>query len=241
MSAGARPASGRPQVQLVGKFGLEEVARPTFRHEHFYRALEPSSGVPAAATAVAILKGVLHGLDMKRLANGSTGSRRTWCMSNGCRCRWSIGLPVQTAAARSPGRDRARQQSLQRRRRCHDALGYMALARTADAVIVHTGQAEARLAEAGVARNRVHRLPHGLLHAAGPASSDGAAAVVTGNCACCSSGKSGPTRAWTCCSRRLPGFGLSIAQGWRSRSSASLTSTRVLIGRSCVSTGSKGR
>ena len=43
-------------------------------------------------------------------------------------------------------------------------LGYLAMIQKADAVIVHTVQAEARLAEFGLPSSLVHRLPHGLLH-----------------------------------------------------------------------------
>jgi glycosyltransferase involved in cell wall biosynthesis len=50
---------------------------------------------------------------------------------------------------------------------CLMRLGHDALGRAADAVIVHTAQAERRLAAAGLPRERLHRLPHGLLHAAG--------------------------------------------------------------------------
>ncbi|MEZ5826491.1 MAG: glycosyltransferase [Geminicoccaceae bacterium] len=56
-------------------------------------------------------------------------------------------------------------------------LGYGGLLGRADAVIVHTRQARARLLQAGVRSDRLHILPHGLLHpprdATGPARAPG--------------------------------------------------------------------
>ncbi|MEZ5846433.1 MAG: glycosyltransferase [Geminicoccaceae bacterium] len=43
-------------------------------------------------------------------------------------------------------------------------LGYGGVLRRADAVIVHTRQARARLLQAGVSSEKLHILPHGLLH-----------------------------------------------------------------------------
>lgn len=165
--------AGGHEVRLVGKAGFDEAARPPFRHERFYRPLAHPLARRLPRPLARVLKGALHGLDTARLLGWLDGFAPDVVHS-----QW-LPLPLV---------DRLLLPGLRRRAplvlTLHDSnpyngatglvmrLGYMGVIRAADAVIVHTAQAETRLAEAGVATDRVHRLPHGLLHAAGSPSPD---------------------------------------------------------------------
>jgi glycosyltransferase involved in cell wall biosynthesis len=153
------------EVRLVGKHGFDQGPCPPFRCEHFYRGLAGTLGFRLPGALARVAKGAHHIVDMARL-----GRRLAHWAPDVLHWQWSP-LPLL---------DR---QFLSRLRRLapvvvtlHDSnpyngatgwlmrSGYMALLRNVDAVIVHTAQAEERLAAAGVPRHRVHRLPIGLLH-----------------------------------------------------------------------------
>jgi glycosyltransferase involved in cell wall biosynthesis len=145
----------------------------------FYRALPSAGRCTLPARAVRPLKGMHHLFDMARLSRG--------CLDRFApdivHCQW-LPLPIV---------DRMVVASLRRRAplvlTVHDstpyngaagglmALGADALARAADAVIVHTADAQGRLLGQGVAANRIHLVPHGLLHA--PAASEPPAPAAT--------------------------------------------------------------
>ena len=80
--------AGGHQVRLVGKFRLEEVARHSFRHEHFYRALSYPLARRLPRPLSQFLKGALHALEMKRLANWLD-----WFAPDAAHVQWSP-LPV---------------------------------------------------------------------------------------------------------------------------------------------------
>lgn len=152
-------------VQLIGKHGFREARRPAFRLEHFYRGLDRPMVRRLPAPLFRSIKGIRHGLDLASLAR----TLKNW-RPDIVHFQW-LPLPLM---------DRLFLPRLQRFVplviTLHDSnpyngavgrlmrLGYLAMIQKADAVIVHTAQAEARLAELGLPSSRVHRLPHGLLH-----------------------------------------------------------------------------
>ncbi len=153
------------EICCIGSYGFREAGRLAFRHEHFYRGLDRPLMRQLPATLLRAAKGASHGLDMATL-----GKRLQDWRPDIVHFQW-LPLPLM---------DRLFLPRLQRFVplviTLHDSnpyngavgrlmrLGYLAMIHGADAVIVHTAQAEARLAELGLPSSRVHRLPHGLLH-----------------------------------------------------------------------------
>jgi len=150
-----------------------------FRRPTFYRLLANRPAFPPKLAQIA--KGLHHGVDMLRL------------VADLGRLRPDI---IHFQWAPLPLADRMFLASLRRHApvvlTMHDsqpyngaigglmAFGVDGLARTADAVIVHTGQARHHLIERGVAPDSVHIVPHGLLHA--PVASNQPAAIGTRRC-----------------------------------------------------------
>jgi glycosyltransferase involved in cell wall biosynthesis len=153
------------EVRHVGKYGFDEAARPAFRYEHFYRGLNHSLARQLPAPLLRSVKGICHGLNMASLSK----MLRNW-RPDVVHFQW-LSLPLV---------DRLFLPQLQQLAplvlTLHDSnpynnaagwimkVGYLAMVHRADAVIVHTAQAEARLAASGLDPGRVYQLPHGLLH-----------------------------------------------------------------------------
>ena len=158
-------------VRLIGKHGFNEAERPAFRHEHFYRGLDRPMMRRLPAPLLQSIKGISHGFDIARLGRALKGWR-----PDIAHFQW-LPLPLMDGLFLP-----AIQRSIPLVITLHDSnpyngeaagvmqLGYLAVIRRADAVIVHTVQAEARLAALGLTPSSVHRLPHGMLHRAQHAS-----------------------------------------------------------------------
>jgi glycosyltransferase involved in cell wall biosynthesis len=169
--AGAIHAEGR-QVRLVGQAGALSVPQPLY-YGHFYRFLTSRWGCELPSVGVKFVKGASHGVDMLRLIHWANGFN-----PGIVHFQWS---PV-------PAIDRWIIRSLRRRVpvaiTLHDSnpyqgaaswlmrQGYSGLLRSVDAIIVHTRQAQRRVAAAGIDPRLIYRIPHGLLGA-----NDQAAAV----------------------------------------------------------------
>jgi glycosyltransferase involved in cell wall biosynthesis len=158
------------EICCIGSYGFHEAGRLAFRHEHFYRGLDRPLMRQLPATLLRAAKGASHGLDMATL-----GKRLQDWRPDIVHFQW-LALPSL---------DRLFLPRLRRSAplvfTLHDSnpyngtaqwimrIGYMAVVRGADAVIVHTAQAKERLSALGLPPERVHLLPHGLLHASGGA------------------------------------------------------------------------
>jgi glycosyltransferase involved in cell wall biosynthesis len=160
-------AEGR-DVRLVGQAGELSFPQP-LHYGHFYPALASAWGrrLPSKAAA-RIVKGVSHGFDMLRLSR--------WLAAFDPRIVHFQWAPV-------PVVDRWIVRSFQRRwpvvLTLHDSnphrgggtwvvrQGYNGLLKAVDAIIVHTQQAERRVAARGIDPALIYRVPHGLLGAPG--------------------------------------------------------------------------
>lgn len=159
-------------VRLIGKCGFDEASRPAFRCEHFYRGLNTPLARRLPAPMLRSAKGLLHGLNI-----ASLGRKLGAWRPDVVHFQW-LPLPILDALLLV-----RLQHWVPVVVTLHDSnpyngaagwimrTGYLATVRKADAVIVHTLQAADQLVAAGVARDRVHRLPHGLLHPPQPEAS----------------------------------------------------------------------
>ncbi|MCB2055415.1 MAG: glycosyltransferase family 4 protein [Geminicoccaceae bacterium] len=146
------------RARLFGHAGFTDAQRPSAHIGHFYR-------LAARWGDRRWLKGLEHAFDLLRLA-----PRLKTEDFDLVHLQW-LPLPIL---------DRLFCMFVRRRRplvlTVHDSnpyngggaflmrAGFAASLRTADAVIVHTGQARERVAAMGVAPDRLHVVPHGLLH-----------------------------------------------------------------------------
>jgi glycosyltransferase involved in cell wall biosynthesis len=172
--AGAIQAKGR-HVRLVGQAGDPSHVGP-LHHGHFYPVLASPLGRRLPGGTVRLIKGACHGVDMLRLY------------------RWLVAIDagiVHFQWSPLPIIDRWTIGFLRRRLPVvltwHDSKpyqgeswlmgqGHASLLQTFNAIIVHTKQAEGRVAAMGINPSLVYRIPHGLLGrvanpAAYPASS----------------------------------------------------------------------
>lgn len=156
------------EVCCIGRYGFHEAGPLAFRREHFYRGLDHTLMRRLPPTLFRAAKGASHGLDMARL-----GKRLQDWRADIMHFQW-LALPsldrlflprlrrlaplVFTLHDSNPYNGTA--QWIMR-------VGYLAVIRRADAVIVHTAQAKERLAASGLPPEHIHLLPHGLLHSSG--------------------------------------------------------------------------
>jgi glycosyltransferase involved in cell wall biosynthesis len=153
-------------VRLVGGAGFAEGRRPAFREDWFYRglALGPAGCLPGTLRRGA--KGISHVFDTGRfVARGLEGFA-----PDVVHWQW---LPLPLVDRIFLGLQRANTPVVIT---VHDSnpyngavggpmrWGFGSAVRAADAVVVHTRQAGDRLIAAGLPSDRVHRVPHGLLH-----------------------------------------------------------------------------
>jgi glycosyltransferase involved in cell wall biosynthesis len=150
-------------VRLVGQAG-DLARREPLHHGHFYPILASSWGRRLPAGTVRLFKGAYHGVDMLRLFR--------WLATFDARIvhfQWSPLPPIDRWAVR-----------LLRRRlpvvlTMHDSIpyqgeaswlmrqGHAGLLQSFDAIIVHTHQAQHRVAAMGIDPSLVYQIPHGLL------------------------------------------------------------------------------
>jgi glycosyltransferase involved in cell wall biosynthesis len=159
--AGAIQAEGK-EVRLLGQAG--DGQRHPLHDGHFYPVLASSWGRLLPAGSARLIKGACHGIDMLRLAR--------WVDAFGAQVihfqwspiptvdHWAIrvlrrGAPVVLTLHDSNPYQGAASWLMRR--------GYAGLLKAADAIIVHTQQAERRVAEHGIDPTLIHRIPHGLL------------------------------------------------------------------------------
>ena len=152
-----------PQVQVVGQAG-ELLRCHSLYHGHFYPVLASRWGRLLPARSVRLVKGVCHGIDMHRLSRsvakfGAGVVHLQWspiplidCWMIRSLRRW---VPVVLTLHDSNPYQGAASWLMRQ--------GYHRLLRSFDAVIVHTQRAERRVAELGIDRALIHRIPHGLL------------------------------------------------------------------------------
>ena len=160
--AGAIQAEGR-HVRLVGQAG-ESSDSQRLHHGHFYPILSSPWGRRLPSGTVRLVKGACHGIDMLRLfrwlATIDAGIVHFQWSPLPVIDRWTIGLlrrrlPVVLTLHDSnpyPGGE----SWLMRQ-------GHASLLQTFNAIIVHTQQAERRVAAMGVNPSLIYRIPHGLL------------------------------------------------------------------------------
>jgi len=158
-------AAAGHEVRLYGMAGGPLAEEAELDHEgHFYRPLASRLGKPLEGGAARALKGLLHGPDMLRLV-----SRLARFAPDVIHCQW---LPL-------PAIDGLFGRSLRGIApvvlTLHDTVpfngaepwlmraGLGRLLEAADGVITHTEQGRKRLAARGLAAERLHVVPHGLL------------------------------------------------------------------------------
>ena len=164
--ASAMQAEGR-HVRLVGQAG-ELSHGQQLHHGHFYPILASSWGRRLPSGTMRLVKGACHGVDMLRLfgclATLEAGIVHFQWSPLPIIDRWIIGLlrrrlpVVLTLHDSNPylgGESWLMRQ------------GHPSLLRIFNAVIVHTQQAQFRVAAMGVDPNLIYRIPHGLLGAGG--------------------------------------------------------------------------
>jgi glycosyltransferase involved in cell wall biosynthesis len=167
--ARAMEAEGR-DVQLVGQAGEFFVPHPR-RYSHFYPVLASTWGRRLPSGAVRIVKGISHGFDMLRLS-------RWLATFDPCvvHFQWSPIPVIDGLIIRSFRRRCPVVLTLHDSNPCqgdHNAAnwlmrqGYGGLLQSFDAIVVHTQQAERRVAATGIDPAVIHRIPHGLLDAVG--------------------------------------------------------------------------
>jgi glycosyltransferase involved in cell wall biosynthesis len=160
--AGAIQSQGR-QVSVVGQAGALSHP-PSLHHGHFYPLLNSSIGRRLPGRGVRLVKGACHGFDMLRLIR--------WVTTFGAGIAHFQWSPI-------PMIDRWVIRSLRHRvpvvMTLHDSNpyqgeanwlmrhGYLNLLHSVDAIIVHTQQAQHRVAAMGIDRAVIYRIPHGLL------------------------------------------------------------------------------
>jgi glycosyltransferase involved in cell wall biosynthesis len=160
--AGAIQAEGRC-VRLVGQAGALDPRQP-FHHGHFYPVLASRWGCRLRGGGVRLVKGACHGFDMFRFAQWAAAFEAgivhfQWSPVPVID-RWIIRLlrnrvPVAITLHDSNPYQGAANWPMRQ--------GYANLLRSVDAIIVHTRQAERRVAATGIDPALVYRIPHGLL------------------------------------------------------------------------------
>jgi glycosyltransferase involved in cell wall biosynthesis len=165
--AGAIQAEGR-HVRLVGQAGELSLSQP-IHHGHFYPILASGWGRRLPSGTVRFVKGACHGVDMLRLfpwlATIDAGIVHfQWSPLPVIDC-WIIRLlrrrlpVVLTIHDSNPFH--GGESWLMRQ-------GHAGLLRTFNAIVVHTQQAQRRVAAMGTNPNLIYRIPHGLLGMSGP-------------------------------------------------------------------------
>jgi glycosyltransferase involved in cell wall biosynthesis len=162
--AGAIQAEGR-HVCLVGQVGEFSYSH-RLHYGHFYPILASPWGRRLPSGTVRLIKGACHGVDTLRLfrwlATIDAGIAHFQWSPLPVIDRWTIGLlrrrlpVVLTLHDSNPylgGESWLMRQ------------GHASLLRTFNAVIVHTQQAQRRVAEMGIDPSLIYRIPHGLLGA----------------------------------------------------------------------------
>jgi glycosyltransferase involved in cell wall biosynthesis len=161
--AGAIRSEGR-HVRLVGQAGSLSHIQRLHYHGHFYPILSSAWGRRLSSGMVRLVKGACHGVDMLRLLRWldmiDAGIVHFQWSPLPVIDRWTIGLlrrrlpVVLTLHDSNPylgGESWLMRQ------------GHASLLRTFNAVIVHTQQAQRRVAAVGINPRLIYRIPHGLL------------------------------------------------------------------------------
>lgn len=163
LAEGLREAGA--DVVLIGKAGFDEGPRPDYRREWFYRPLAHPAARRLPGPVGRLAKGVVHGFDMlglvRQLRDDPVDILHFQWMPLPLLDQWLLGAftklapTVLTVHDSEPYNGAA---SLLMR------LGHRRVLERFDALIVHTGRARERLIADGFATERVHLVPHGLLH-----------------------------------------------------------------------------
>jgi glycosyltransferase involved in cell wall biosynthesis len=160
--AGAIQAEGR-YVRLVGRAGARPPRQP-LHHGHFYPILASRWGCQLRGGGVRLVKGASHGFDMYRFVRWAAAFDAgivhfQWSPVPVIDC-WIIRLlrnrvPVAITLHDSNPYQGAASWLMEQ--------GYANLLRSVDAIIVHTQQAQRRVAAFGIDPALIYRIPHGLL------------------------------------------------------------------------------
>jgi glycosyltransferase involved in cell wall biosynthesis len=160
--ASALEGQGR-HVRLVGQAGDLSHRQP-LHHGHFYPILASAWGSQLSAAGVRLVKGACHGIDMLRLLRWLTVidaeiahfqwsplPAMDWWIIRLLRRRMPVVLTLHDS---NPYQGAASWLMRQ---------GYARLLRVFDAIIVHTQQAQRRVAAMGISPDMIYPIPHGLL------------------------------------------------------------------------------
>jgi glycosyltransferase involved in cell wall biosynthesis len=160
--AGGLEAEGR-EVLLVGQAGAELSHKRQLHHGHFYPILDWRWGRRLPSGTIRLVKGACHGVDMLRLSRllGAVKADIAHFQWSPLPVidRWTIGLLRRRLPAVLTWHDSTPYQG----ESWLMGQGHAGLLQTFDAVIVHTRQAQRRVAEMGVVPSQIFRIPHGLL------------------------------------------------------------------------------
>ena len=160
--ASAIRAEGR-DVRLLGQASELSHSQP-IHHGHFYSILTSGWGRRLPSGSVRWVKGICHGLDMFRLSRWLTafdaGIVHFQWSPVPVIDRWAIGMLQRRIPVVFTLHDSNPYQGVEN---AVMRRGYGGLLQTFNAIIVHTRQAEQRVAAMGIHRAQIHRIPHGLL------------------------------------------------------------------------------